>query len=493
MYRSLAVVSLIFCCHAGAVVAQGNDPGGNQGGGNQGGGNQNGFPGGIRIDADGMIRQVVADSAKSQRFLKQLRQSSRTVSRSPSRSDSDVGGRVVTESPLRYVSLRRLESECQNLVNSRQQTTPEIRALAGLTQITAVYFGDAVDFSDVDFSDKGSAAASDVLDDVIIAGPAEALAEMPDGRIVGAITGRPVVMLEDLLVVLRYAKSRQPVGCSFDPRPEGLAESQKFLKQNQQQLSIQAGVRMFDQMARIMGSWQVSVQGIPADTPMAHGLVEADFQLKQVTLGLENPSVRGFRSQLMMLKPGDDIMRRWWFVPQYDAIESDADGLCYVLSGPRIQLLGQDEVVDAAGNRHNAVTTNKSSEAYAAQFSEHIQELAANVPAFAHLQNLIDLLMVNALIDKARSEGICRWEPGVFALESEMPIRRQTAPTQVPAMANARTVGRSLLVGLVAGGVTVDTGRVLRQIRPSALPINRPIRDSDDKKGHWWWDAEEVR
>ncbi len=461
MVLATSLILLWSCGTTGPVMAQGGNQGGN-------GGTP---PGGILIDPDGSIRRNESESLSSSRLKKLL-----------SDAKKKTAGEVDRVSSLRCVSLQMLEKECNRLLTAGTALPVEIACLAGLTRIDYVCF--------VGDSDSSSGEEADV----ILAGPAEPVAVLPGGRAVGTESGRPVVLLDDFLVALRNVRNLQPVGCSFDPDPQRLAASQQYLNQNQQQNSVRAGVKMFERMAEVLGNWKISVFGVPQTSRMALAMVEADYMLKQLTLGRENPGVRGFRSQLMLLKPGEDIMRRWWFVISYDAIETDSERRCFHLSGSRIQLKGQDEVTDASGNRRDADTNRKSTELYASQFTEKIDELAAKVIAFADLQNLIDVLTVNAIIRRSRDEGVCQWNPGLFADETALPAAQFAAPAFVPSLSNARTAGRGFLVGLVAGGVSVDTRTVLDPAHlvtaDREFPVLRPVSVTPAR---WWWDVSQEK
>ena len=52
------------------------------------------------------------------------------------------------------------------------------------------------------------------------------------GNVVGATSGRPVLMLDDLMVALRVAESsnRSGISCSIDPTPEGLQRMQQICR-----------------------------------------------------------------------------------------------------------------------------------------------------------------------------------------------------------------------------------------------------------------------
>ena len=93
-----------------------------------------------------------------------------------------------------------------------------MKNLAGLTRVEYVFC----------YPDTG---------DIVIAGPAEAWAAAPSGRMQGVVTGRPVIELQDLIVALRAfpaggnTKKGPFIKCSIDPTAEGLARMQQFLSE----------------------------------------------------------------------------------------------------------------------------------------------------------------------------------------------------------------------------------------------------------------------
>ena len=110
-------------------------------------------------------------------------------------------------------------------------------------------------------------------------------------------------------------------------------------------------------MDDILGLQTVRIDGVPPDSHFATMLVEADYRMKRVAIGLETPAVKGMRSHLALIGPGGNTIQRWWFIPCYDSIARSEDGLAFQFIGQRAQLLTQEEVADAEGNRFNAPTT----------------------------------------------------------------------------------------------------------------------------------------
>jgi hypothetical protein len=250
----------------------------------------------------------------------------------------------------------------------------------------------------------------------------------------------------------------------------------------------------FEESARILGMHDVRIWGVPAESHYAQALVEADYRMKRLSLGLDNPSVKTLRSHLAMLGNGGNSMQRWWFVPYYDKFVKSADGLAFRISGQRAQILSQEEAVDVAGQRSSAATTRVSTQKWAKHFTQKFPELADRIPIFAELQNMIDLAVVAALIKKDHLAEEVAWEQGLFFGEQRSMISRHTVARQVPSLTNYRSKG-SAVIGLVGGGVIIDPLEAARYLQFSTETdgevdrLRTAARDREPSDKHpWWWD-----
>jgi hypothetical protein len=204
--------------------------------------------------------------------------------------------------------------------------------------------------------------------------------------------------------------------------------------------------------------------------------------------------VSGFRSHLALLKGGGNSVQRWWFVPFYDGLYASADGLAFELTGQRAQLLSQDEWVNAAGERAAAATTRLSTQAFARQFTDHFSALADESPVFGQLQGLIDWCVIAGLLSQEPLEARSGCSLAVLRDAERWPHAAFTPPRQVPAMWSRKRSG-NLVIGLVAGGVTIDARQVLQVSRREAdagrrlesLRLEHRAKDRPDDHP-WWWD-----
>ena len=382
------------------------------------------------------------------------------------RAQGSLPADLFRSSPLRKVSLVRLEQELTRRLEARQPIPSDMLCLAGLTRIDYI-------------------VADREHGDVVLAGPAEGFAATPGGAVVGVDSGRPTLLLDDLLVMLRLSTTQQTLGCSFDPDRNRLASAQKWFQSSPAASSVKDAKKQFTHMADLLGHWNVTLFGLPATSHVALRVTDADFQMKRVNLGLRRTGIRGFKSQLQLMKPGDNSMRRYWFAPRYEPIERSTDGDVFRLSGPRLQLMSQEELTDANGNRSAAAFREVSTEAYTRQFNKHLPELCQRIPAFAALQNVFDLAVTSALLRKHKLPERAGWKPDLLLDSVRLPTAKCAVPTKVPSQLNTRKAGRDVVMFQMAGGVTLVPAKTVE--KTVRMERNLPESLRSDSAG-WWWD-----
>ena len=223
-------------------------------------------------------------------------------------------------SPLRKVSLNRLEAAVADAgaADAVQQ------AMAGLTRIEYVFFYPETS-------------------DIVIAGPAEPFATDASGKVRGTETGRPVLLLEDMVTALRaFSPGQKPtnvISVSIDPTQEGLQRLQQVLARVRTGLRPSDAGRLAETLKNNLGLQTVTIQGIPTNTHFAQVLVEADYRMKLIGIGLENLPIR-LPSYVQRANPSQvaaNAMERWYFVPDYSGVKVSPDGLAMQLSQHGVQ------------------------------------------------------------------------------------------------------------------------------------------------------------
>ena len=468
--RILSVLLLIFAAAESGYSQVTNGAGGAGGfgggfGGGGGGGNNQNNSSGIRIDANGIVSLTVAVDGNVGLDKK------RREALAKKHLSQDLNQR----STLRMVSLVQLEKQLDSILSQEAPVPDELFYLAGLQRIDHVFV----------LPDE---------QDLIIAGPAEGFVPDPVGRMIGVESTRPTLRLDDLIVALRTVPRSAQIGCSIDPVPSRIADLQKFIRQGVPATQQEVEAR-FNQMDDILGLQDVRIDGVPNDSHFATMLVEADYRMKRIAIGIENPAIKGLKSHLSMLGNGGNVMQRWWFVPFYDAIYRSEDGLSFQFVGQRAQLLAEDEVTDEQGNRSSAATTQKSTHAFARQFTQKFAQLAEKSPVFAELQNLIDWVMLAALLQQEHIPEQIGWKQSLYLDATRLTYPTFDTPKQIPSSVSYKRTG-NLVVGLVGGGVSIRTQQRLDIVKASEQTASnldvarRSATEIQPSPTHsWWWDA----
>jgi hypothetical protein len=432
------------------------------------------FAGGVYVDSDGELKRVMLTGAAAD--LTRIR-----------REALGMGGNrsVRKPSPLRKVSFNRLEKQVQMLRALGHAPDDAMRNLAGLQSIEYVFV----------YPETG---------DIVIAGPAGPWDESAEGRSVSSDTGRPVLKLDDLVVLLRnaYADGGR-FGCSINPRTENLAAAKAYLAESKLH-----GAAWAKGLRDAMGKQDIVVDGVDPRTRVARVMVEADYRMKLVGMGLED-GVLGVPSYLSMVKPADDGtvpplgMLRWWFTLNYDAVAASERHDAFELRGQGVQVKSENELLTDRGERVHTGASDELNSEFARSFTKHFNELGAKYSIYADLQNVFDLALVAAIVRSEDLPGQVGWHMTYFGNTAEgdeslsYPAEYATAPREVDTIVNHRTVERGTkkhtIVG-VSGGVQVDTQPL---VKADVIQVSTNVRMSDEYRqstprnlshNAWWWD-----
>lgn len=472
-----ALALVCFGLLAGDVWAQTNNNNNNGGNNNNNGGNNNnnnnnnnvnvtGGQAGVFVDAQGVLRRNVVPDPTGMLRRQHVAAAQAALPRELSR-----------QSELRKISITRLEKA---LSDNGGVLTDEMRYLAGLLRLRYVFL----------YPQSG---------DIVIAGPAEGWAPESDGRMTGLRSGRPVLQLHDLVVALRAFPPNQTktrmVGCSIDPTQEGLASMQRFLQATGSRATPAQTQYLANGLRSSLGLQNVRIDGVPANTRFAQVLVEADYRMKMIGIGLERPRVRGLTSFVDEASPAQvsrSALCRWYFVPDYQCVRSSDDGMAMELVGDGVKLVGEQELVSSAGERSTASGGSRASKAFVTSFTRAYPQLAAESPVYAELRNLIDMLVAAAYIQNADMYHKARWEMGLFGSEDNFPVQLYAAPTQVESAVNAVWKGNTLMTP-IGGGVqieaemAIDPQNVLNDEGGKVAGLREKM-ELNLAEGQWWWD-----
>ncbi len=413
--------------------------------------------GGVSINADGLL-----DSARPE--------ASGALSRLRREALRAVPGEMARKTDLRKVSLRRLEAAVDARLKSGKPLPEEIRHLAGLQQVRYVF---------VDPEQQ----------DIVLAGPAEGWTVDARGFVIGRTSGRPVLLLDDLLVALRAASGPRPpsISCSIDPTSEGLLRLREHvarLRTIGNPRATAAGIE------NALGPQSITVEGVPADSHFARVLVAADYRMKRLAMDFDPSPVRGLPSFLGMVGAGprgmSNMLPRWWLEPRYEAIVRDEAGLAWELQGASVQALTEEDYLSAQGQVEHTGKSNLIAKRWADAMTARFPDLAVADPVFGQLQNCMDLAVAATLIVRERLPEKAGCNLPTLLDRDALPVHHYHAPKQVASKASLARKKRNWIIA-VSGGVMIAPEAHLKDLRTDAKLSSRRA-EALDTAAPWWWD-----
>jgi hypothetical protein len=427
---------------------------------------------GVAIDAEGVLK-VKTFAAPHRSLLRKRLEATKAT----------VPDDVFVRSKMRKISLNRLEDTIRVRLAAGEAPDDTTQHLAGLQRLQYVFF----------FPESG---------EIVIAGPAEGWIEDASGRTVGITSGRPVLLLEDLLVSLRAylpdGAENPFVGCTISPRQEGLARLAEFQRTipstipNSRRAEVTAAIAKG--VHDSLGMANIHVYGISNKTHFAQVLIEADYRMKRIAIGLERPPVRMTTFIDAVRAPRHLTLQRWWFTPNYDCVKVTEDRLAMELVGQGVQLQSQDKRIGTDGRLSDALgpKPSKAAQLYTKAFTAKYPEIAAASPVYAQLRNQIDMLVAAAFIRQQDYYGRAAWTADLLMDEASLPTETWPNPTKVDCAVNVFWRGNRLLCP-AGGGVSIQADDAIQQ--------GRWLSDKDRELGstyaavsqrvavkNWWWD-----
>jgi hypothetical protein len=436
------------------------------------------FVNGVYVDAEGLLHKV--ERAKDAGgALAKLR-----AEAAQPRSDLPHGD-VRRVSRLRKVSLPRLERAVAERAALGLSPSDAMHNLAGLSKIEYVF-------------------VYPVTGDVVLAGPTGPTRVDAENRIVNTENGRPVVRLDDLVVVLRHVLGRDDAmfGCSITPTEEGLAATRRFAEESGRR-KLAAGENAREKwiagLRSALGKQKIDVFGIDPQTRVAQVLVEADYRMKLVGLGLEE-GVLGVPSYLDSVRVGTDgrlpalDVLRWWFTLDYDAVTATKDNTAFAIRGQGVRVMSENQFLAETGKRKGTGESSPANSGFAENFTKHFAALAEKYPVYAELQNLCDAALVAAIIKQEKLDEVADWSMAWFGDEHRYIVARNTAaPQTVDTVAAHRVINGKHIVAAVSGGVRIEPAKFaarenIKTSRSETVAYERKSSTPPASVERWWWD-----
>jgi len=449
--RSAPVFTAVLLCLAFASPARA-----------QIGGFRGGAVGGISIDASGIVTSLAPGASEEL-----------AAERRKLLSDTPITGRE--KSSLRKVSLARL---CERLKKLAEEERADVKGelvdllhLGGLERITHVLV-----------DPEGH--------DIVLAGPADRAVVDGVGNVVAAVSGRPLLRLEDFVIAMAAIQQARQGGirCSIDPTPEGITRLQQFL--GSQRTMGPDPDRVLRSMEESLGLQNVTVGGVPDDSRFAQVLVAADYKLKRIGMGLEPSGVREVPSYLSMVPAGGTgaAIPRFWLEPSYDPIRRDADELAWSLSSRGMKCLSEADMFNGQAMERGRGQVDPAGRKWCEAFTANYDKLAAKHPVFRELDNCVDVAVVAALIQGRQLEDRAGVDLSIMKDPAKLGFATYAVPTKVSTVATGVKKGSRWVLS-ASGGVLFQPWEMVAGSTETA-DAAKPRADALAARpaAGWWWD-----
>lgn len=414
--------------------------------------------GGVLIDPAGTVQAATRESLRQlEEAWKQFHKDSAEFSRA---------------SESRAISLRELEAALAQAAQSGDPIPEEIGCLGGLTRIEYVLV----------YPDK---------QDIVLVGPAEPWRLHERADLVGVRSGKPILLLDDLLVALRaaFSPNRAVISCSIDPTPEGVQRLNNFMR------SRRGGVdpaRLATALQEVLGPQKVTIMGVPEESHFARALVAADFRLKQISMGTEPAPIPNFPSFPELLsrlgRVPDNAMPRWWLAPDYEPLVRDEAGLTWKFRRAAVKTMVESDLYSAAGERQKTIQAAPVYRQWADMMTARYEELAKADPVFGRVRNCMDLATVAALIANENLLQKAGLAIPTMLGQDKVQTVKLTPAKYVPPKSVFGKVGKSWT--FVTGGVQINAWEIASRQETSADLAAVRVQLPAPSDGRWWADKE---
>ncbi|HTQ38722.1 MAG TPA: DUF1598 domain-containing protein [Pirellulales bacterium] len=424
-----------------------------------------GVVGGVSVNVDGVLKQQ--DATQREQVLDARR-----------KALQQVPGDLNQPTKLRMISLRKLDEAIQHCAQTGQPLPDDIRYLAGLQRVQYVFV----------FPEQH---------DVVLAGPAEGWKVNEQGEVVGNVSGRPVLQLDDLVVALRSADAARNGGISvsIDPTAEGMQRLNTFLAQ---QTVVKNNIeKIAGSMEEALGPQNITLHGVPDTSRFANVLVMADYRMKRLGMNMDPSPVKGMPSYLEMVSPTVHSVQtpRWWLAPKYDPLATDGEGLAWEIRGPGVQCMSEEDFFTASGQRQVNAVKNPTAQKWADSMTNHFEELAQKDSVFGDLRNCMDLAVAGALVMKENLLDKVNFHPQFLLNDKMLVTTGYNPPKQVDSKVSLLKKGTNYVIS-VSGGVLLLPWEIIQKQEKTAelSPARRAASEArttadQDHSGRWWWNG----
>jgi hypothetical protein len=410
--------------------------------------------GGVAIDADGVLKTV--ETAEMKKIGAKLSEILKKV-------PNDLN----EQTTIRKLSLKNLNAAIKEIVEKREEFPDEIRYLGGLTALRYV-------------------VVVPEENDILLVGPAEGWKTDAYGNVVGKVSGRPVLQLEDLLTVFRTWSNKtrlDVISCSIDPTKEALAKIAQVDKQFAGATSAAANAKAAA-YENAYGLNTVTVNGIPASSRFAKILVACDYKMKRFGIGQEPSGIQSIPSYTALINGGSSVSPRFWLAPEYGTVSHDSAKNVWKLSEVKVKALTEDEFFDEHGARKSTGKTDRAAVNWCDKMSKNYDSLCKVSPVFGDLKNCMNLAIAAALIHRENLLDKANCKLPMIAENPQVKPISYPVPKAVPSKSVMSRAGRSTII--VCGGVEINPFTTVQNAKLDST-LDKEAKTLVKTSGNSWW------
>lgn len=369
-------------------------------------------------------------------------------------------------SPLRTISLRRLDQALQETRERGLRTSSEIENLAGLSRIQYV----CIDVAN---------------EDVLIAGPAT----LPTQGL----------QLRDIALVTSLIRSdTQPMGCSIEPGDAGILAAQEMLQDQSKVRQLARNPQMIvQQLQEKIGPHHVRIFGMPADVSTVVALIDADEHMKKLgfgTVATTKPIDSYFDYLDRQSTVANQSLVRWWFSFSDAPVHCNAQRDLFELPEQCVVVLSEQQWVTQLG-RSPTGGQDDAADAFAKGLTARLGELREEHASYARLHAVFEsALALQLVLDTSGQPSWRAWFPNICGAGETQDLS-VSEPRSVEGLTTWHKLTNGTTVAVVSGGVEIDVRRRASQsdrletsqsLVRSLIPT--PAEVPSTAHGNWWWD-----
>jgi hypothetical protein len=186
---------------------------------------------------------------------------------------------------------------------------------------------------------------------------------------------------------------------------------------------------------------------------------------------------------------------RWWFSMPESTVEATAERDAFAMADRCVQVLSENEMLAAQGQRVHTGQSEELNKQFAASFTKEFAALADKYPVYGELERVFELALALALIEREGLAEKVAWTPTLLLDEKRLRLPKIPSPKTVETVVNHRVIGGRHVIAGISGGVRIDGAKSLVVTSATADAAGEmanvkksPAATPAAHSVTWWWD-----